>query len=296
MGFPRVSAISEVAEADSLPRAAGTATTQRMRLWAGLVIVGCVFVGWVAHIPFVIDAIGGGAAAFIRRQSEAPALVGLIVLLWAIFAADGYPREGAPETTRRPTNAPAWGAWFGVLLFLSVLTTTWDGAPNAFVTLKESFFAVIVVSLYLGWSCGFWPQVTAWRSGAPVKAIESRLLYYGAVLAVTVLSVTSIPGAILGDGAGVYLRENSEGYIAALFIPLYFDVVAGKRPLLVRVAWYGVLAAIPLLVQLNPFPSSFEPVVSWFGETTEAFIATIVISAFFDLFARFATSFEKAAA
>lgn len=286
-----VNSISEAAEAIEVApvrRAESDSAVINMRVWAGFAIIASVLAGVVGHIPFVIDVVGAGAASFVRRQSEAPALIGFVVLLWAIFADDGYPRDGGPEVRRqRQSNPLVWGAWVALLLLLSVLTVTWDSAANSFITLKESFFAVTVISLYLAWCCSFLPKDTTWRSGAPTKPVAQRVTYYIVAAVVTVLSVTTLPGAIFGEGVGLYLRESSEGYVALLLIPLYFDLIAGKRPWVMRAAWYAGLVAIPVIVQLNPFPSSFEPLVSWYGETTEAFIATIVISAFFDLFARF---------
>ena len=274
------------AEIASGSRATSQATTPHLRQLAAALVVACVASIFIGHIPLVIDAVGSGAAEFVRRQSEAPALVALIVSLWAIFAGDGHPHAASPEVPRQSrTSGLRWGGWFASLLVLSVLAVTWDSAPNAFITLKEAFAAAIVISLYLGWSCGFLPNDRLWRSGAPTASLTSRFSYYLGVLALTAVSYTSLPTDVLGEGVGVWLKESSEAFIAILLIPIYFDFVAGKRPWPVRAAWYGALVTVPLLVQFGIFPGP-DSLGDWFAEPTEAFLAAIVISIFFDLLGR----------
>ena len=68
-----------------------------------------------------------------------------------------------------------------------------------------------------------------------------------------------------------------------ILIPLYFDLPARSSNWLAKVAWYGVVVFIPVAVQFDGFPSAVMPVIDTLRETTEAFIAALAISIFFDI-------------
>lgn len=263
----------------------GPTESRPVRSAALVVIAICLFIWWIGHPAAVVDAIGDGPAAFLRRQSEGYIMIALIVGFWAWLAPHGHPSASDTVVPRDPvTAAVGWFGWFVVLAVATVLMSATDVFPNAIVTLKEATVGVIVVTWYLSWSRGLGPDHKTWANGAPVKNVANRVSYYSVMVA---LIVFTYGGAfdVLGDGVGVWFRENSEAFGAVLLIPMYFDLVAPRRSVLSRVLWYGGIVLLLGIAQISGFPDSIQPIASWLNEVTEGFIAAIAISLFFDALA-----------
>ncbi len=247
-------------------------------------VAGLCALAWVAgYIPGLL---GEGLGSFVRRQSEAYVLIAFVVGFWAWVASDGHPSSRGAETARFSARSVAqYSLWFLGLLAALVLFGG-SSVPNALVTLKEAVVTIVVVSAYLMWSRGIGPDREWWRSGAPVYPWSKRRFYYVAVF--VLIAIVYVPGLgrVVGESTLTWLLENNEAYAAIILVPLYFDVPARSRKALIKVGWYGVLVATALAIQWDGFPAFFMPVLVALREMTEAFIAAIAISVFFDVIAR----------
>ncbi len=253
---------------------------QRRRV---LYFVAVVAFGFVVHQGVLADLFGLGPMKFFRRQSEAYAIMFGVPLYWELFARHAHPGDRGPLVARQPRSSAPQLAFFGALIALSFVLAFAMAIPNSVVTLKEALVAVFGISAYLGWSRGFLPSSTAWGRGAPIRSQVLRLCYYILVVGIIIVSYKPSVHAALGESRGNWLQENSEAFGALLAIPLYFDVAARYRNRLVNVAWYGLLIAIPVMVQINGMPEFAHSFVGWLQQMTEAFIAAIAISFYFDV-------------
>jgi hypothetical protein len=155
------------------------------------------------------------------------------------------------------------------------------------VTLGEAFLATIVLSLYFDWSRGGFPG--RWWGATPRRQL--RVWYYVVVAGFTALVYQEVVRNAIGEGAVEWLQINAEAYAAMLLLPIYFDVVgplscavANGRRWAVRGAWYGVLVGFPLFIQAGAAESVLgESLAEWCGQTTEVFLAGVVISLYFDV-------------
>ena len=249
-----------------------------------LVVLICIVFGWIGHFQPIVDVIGEGAASFLRRQSEAYAMIALVVFFWAFFARDGHPAADAALEDRKPkTSNVAWFGWFVALLIFSIIMVTWDAAPGFFVTQKEALVGVALVTWYLAWSRGLRPGDEQWRRGLPIRNRVQRYRYYVVVLGLIAIAYTNAPADLMGDGFAVWLTESNEGFVGAILIPLYFDFFSRSRSKAASLAWYAFLILAPVAIQMNVFPEALSAQVEWFEEVTEAFIAALGVSLFFDI-------------
>jgi hypothetical protein len=243
--------------------------------------VALVAVGF--HQGFVADLLGPEASDFLRRNSEAYVLMLLVPAYWDFVRLSEPPPPTDSETLR-------WAGWYATLVAaVVVLQTDMVGAvdlPQSLVTLGEAFVAATVVSLYLDWSRGGFPG--RWWGRAPRP--RHRVWYYAACAGFTVLVYQGFVRDVIGGDAVEWLQVNAEAYAAVLLVPAYFDVVRPtvtrfRRPWwTIRAAWYGVLLAFPLFIQTSAAESLLgEALAGWFGQTTEAFLAAIVISLYVDV-------------
>ena len=237
----------------------------------------------VMHLDIFAAIVSEGGAKFVRRQSEAYAMMLLIPLFWEWFATGGHPASREHPTFRQHTPSGWFTAWFAALIGLSLVLAFDTGIPNQIVTLKEALAAAIVISLYLAWSRSFFPHNKLWAIGASTQNRIARLSYYAVVVLVIVVTYKPLPAQMFGESTAVWLEENSEAFGATVLIPLYFDLVSRQRGRLPQFVWYGVLASVPLLVQVGIQPPILDPLMDWLAQMTEAFIAALGISLYFDV-------------
>ena len=257
-----------------------------LRLAALVLISASMFIWWIGHPSFVIDMVGDGPAALLRRQSEGYVMIALIVGFWAWLAPSGLPSARDVSLKRERVTSPlAWWSWFVALIIATVLFSTWEALPNFLVTLKEATVAVIIVTAYLGWTRGFGPGRQTWSGGASVRGVTLRSGYYVAVVTVILVTYFLPVDEALGEGFALWLRENSEAFGAILLIPLYFDVVARRMTKTSRLAWYGGVVGLLILAQVPWYPDVIAGFGTWLNEMTEAFIAALVVAMFFDALA-----------
>lgn len=244
----------------------------------------CVVLGSIGHLQVFVDVAGAGAATFLRRQSEAYAMIALVVVFWAAFARGGHPAaEPTLEDRNPPTSYAVWLGWFVALLAFSIAMVAWDTAPGPFATQKEALVGVALITWYLAWSRGLRPKDAQWRNGLPIRSLLQRYRYYVVVLWIIAIAYTSFPADMMGEGLAVWLTEGNEGYVAALLIPAYFDLFSRSRGPLVTIGWYAFLVITPIAVRMDDFPEALSSQVAWFEEVTEGFIAAIGVSLFYDL-------------
>ncbi len=108
-------------------------------------------------------------------------------------------------------------------------------------------------------------------------------MYYGLIAGFVVIVHRPWLPDLLGDTVVDELRVNDEAYAAALLIPLYFDVAARQARRHLRALWYLALLALPLATQAGAADSLLpDGIGGWLERTTEAFLAAIVVSLYFD--------------
>ena len=235
------------------------------------------------HLDLFAEVIGIGGTKFVRRQSEAYAMMLLIPLFWELFARGGHPTSRNEPMFRQQTPFGLFVGWFVALVGFSVVFVFDTGIPNYIVTLKEALAAAFVISLYLAWSRSFFPQDEVWALGAATRNRVARLSYYSLILLIIVITYKPLPEQVLGASVALWLEENSEAFGATVLIPLYFDLVSRQRGRFPQFVWYAALASIPLLVQLDAHPAMFDAFMDWMAQMTEAFIAALGISIYFDV-------------
>lgn len=254
-----------------------------MQQFGLLAVLTCLLVSWVGHVPALIRLMGEGAASFLNRQSESYLMIALVIGFWMWIAPHGHPAAHSPAEDRIPRTSPIhWLAWFAVLLTSLVAMVTWESAPNTFVTQKETMSAVVVISAYLGWSRGLRPSDVQWRRGQPVKGSLARFGFYVGVIFVMALATTDIPAAVFGGRMAAWLAGSNEGFLAIVLISVYFDIFARSESRWPTAVWYSALFAVPIVLQLELLPAVFDAQAGWLGQVTEAFIAAIGVSFFFD--------------
>ncbi|MCP5028359.1 MAG: hypothetical protein GY929_18945 [Actinomycetia bacterium] len=264
--------------------------SRRRALYYILFIMGAVII----HQPIARDLLGGSAVRFLRRQSEAYALLVLVPAYWDLFAPRADPRSRSAAMSRTPTSARPQLLWFGALLAASVLLGAGSFLPQSLITMKEAVVAALVITAYLGWSRGLLPWSTRWAQGGALVGSRVQVVYYVAVVVVAVLSYQSFTADIIGDPVSTWLRDNSEAWVALVTIPLYFDVIAQRREPNIHLAWYLALGAAALAIQADAWPGAFDSFIAWGQQTTEAWIAAIVIAGYFDFWRGPTTIYEPA--
>lgn len=247
-----------------------------------------VLAGALAHTTIPEAIAGPGAADLLRRNSEAYAMALLIPLFWDLHAPGLEP--ASPRERLGGANCGRAAGWFALTLLAmvalqsTVLPTLGLGLPQAVVTLGEAFTATLVVSGYLTWSRSIVSCHATSIDGGATVSVAGRLAYYGIVVLTAVMVEQAQAVTVLGETVTGWIRLQSEAFTAMLLVPLYFDAVAARRSPRVRVVWYFALVAIPLLIQGGPLTGIMpESLRFWIGTTTEAFIATMLISAYFDV-------------
>lgn len=238
----------------------------------------------------VFAGLGESITSLARRNSEAYVLM-LLPAYWDLFCGAADPTG---ERERAGVGGPVAIAgqvfWFTALLIaVAVLQTGLvgqlrDEIPQSVVTLGESFVAIFGITLYLGWSRAIISRDRSVIDGRPTVPGSTRLLYYLVVLIAAISAEQSWMIGNLPVDVGTWFQINTEAYAAMLLIPLYFDLIAGSGRRWVRVVWYSGLPATPLVVQLAiHFGLAPGSLWAWLETTTEAFIATFVVSAYFDV-------------
>lgn len=216
----------------------------------------------------------------VRRNSEAYLLMILVALDVELISA------GPPGTGR--ARRSAWLAVLAVAWVATYFLGQTLGLPQAIITLNEPLMAAVIISLYLPWSR---------EKASPWEPIRGRqLAYYAVAVALVVLGELPLAGWE-GSPAMVAIVDNAETIAAAILVSLYFDLV-GRWPQTApwttsrwRIAWYPLLALTPVAYTLlNPVGRDLtlaeglgESTVAWLQRTTEAFIAALGISLYFDL-------------
>jgi hypothetical protein len=116
-----------------------------------------------------------------------------------------------------------------------------------------------------------------------VTARRVRIGYYGAVGAVALLAHLDGLSEITGSAAASFLRRNSEAYVLMLAVPLYWDVISGRGRVR-QVAWYVFLVVGSIVTQAGAVDAAWAGGVPGSIVTLgEAFVAAIVLSAYFDI-------------
>ncbi len=239
----------------------------------------------LAHQQFAIDVPGDSLSEFLRRNSEALALMVLIPVYWDFVVCATPP--GKSSGSRRIV-------WYGflitgvaVLQFGELRSGLGLVLPDSFITLGESFVAAFVISVYFEWS----------RDARGVRR-RSRLAisaYYLAVVAATILASQLFVRTLVGEPTAEWLSVNAEAFVAMALIPFYFDFVAavfscqGTMPRVRRSDWvnrgfwYGFLIVFPLFIQTDLAGVVLgNALAGWMTQTTEAFIAALGVSLYFD--------------
>ncbi len=253
-----------------------------------VVVVGAAMI----HAGFFPDVVGGQAADFFRRNSEGYVVMALVPAFWDIFAWAMSPGAAGRPTDRGSIRPWSWhAAWLGMLATAAVATQSslveelGIDLPQSVITLGEAFVATVAISVYLAWSRGLFPSPPEPAAGAPVVSWRHRLVYYAAVGILAGFGYQALADSILGGGVADWLQLNAEALGAALLIPVYFDVVArSSRRIVVRIAWYAILAVVPILAQSGALDGvAAHGLVDWLTRITEAFLAAIVITIYFDV-------------
>jgi len=253
-------------------------SSRRRALYYALFVLGAVIV----QQPIARTLLGGSPVRFLRRQSEAYALLVLVPAYWDLFAGRADPRARGRSQPRTPVDPRNQLLWFGGLLVLSILLGVGAGLPQSIITLKEAAVAALVITAYLGWSRGLLPWSRSWAQGGPVVPPAAQITYYVVVVVIALVSYQSFTPDLIGEATATWLRENSEAWAALVVIPLYFDLIAQRREPNIHLAWYLVLGGVALAIQADAWPGAFDSLIGWGRQTTEAFIAAVVISFYFD--------------
>ncbi|MGI9609377.1 MAG: hypothetical protein ACR2NL_03685 [Acidimicrobiia bacterium] len=250
----------------------------RLRWVRAVYYSGVAVVAAVAHASGLDGVIGSGAASFLSRNSEAYVLMLLVPLYWDAISGRGSGRRGA------------WYAFLAigtVALQAGAIGAGWaSDIPTSVVTLGEGFAGVLAMSVYFDltrsprFESGLAPAT--WRAAYYLVAmVVMVLVHQDAVLSSLVSSVADV------------IAINTEAYAAVILIPFYFDVIsptlargrpledASPRPGWVRALWYAGLVLVPLAAAPDA-EHWLTPLAHWLSLTTEAFIAAIVISLYFD--------------
>ncbi len=248
-----------------------------------------VAAGLIIHLDVVGELLGPGATSLLRRNSEAYVLMVLIPMYWDFIV----------PSTRRATRL----VWYTSLLVATVVLQTGATSshlPTAVVTLGEAFAATAAISLYLDWSRRRLGSHVADGGLAPWS---QRGVYYGGVAIFTALIYQGFFADVAGGGVTEWLQVNAETYGAMVVVPLYFDLIVpigggdarNAIPALPsapgwkisRLVWYATLVLIPTLVQTHRVDWLLgDDLAFWVGRITEAFLASIVISLYFDVIRR----------
>lgn len=212
----------------------------------------------------------------ISRNNEAS----VFVLLLAVFLDFG------PRSARRAIlYRTAWGA----LVFTALVITEFFGPrldlPQAIITLREPFLALVLLGSYFLWS----------RHVDGSLIPRRRWPMYVSALAVLLLGEVPLPGF---TGPQTWIMDHAEVWGFMILIGVLFDYICpwefGRRapaPIGFRIGWYLGLIAIPFVVDaLNPFGvdagAATGPGASalvWLQRIAEAFIAGFVLTALYDL-------------
>ena len=237
--------------------------------------------GIVSHLGFVTDVLGSGATEFVRRQSEAYAMIVLIIGFWELFAADGHPASLAQAEHLVSTSRLRYYAWFAFLTIAAILLTQDIGLPQSVVTLKEAFPAAIVITAYLGWSRSFLPRDALWARGAPALSGQSRVTYFAVAVVVALVGIIGFPKVLFGNSLNELAEQHAEALGAIVLVPLYFGVFArgNRRSLAI---WILFVSATPFLTQLDVFPGFLDATVEWTSRMTEAFLAALMVTIYFE--------------
>ena len=190
--------------------------------------------------------------------------------------------------------------WFGVLS-LGVLSTwplSWFGGselPQWYVTLHEAFVAALVVCGYLLWSRRLDCDHADVDLG-PVLAVGWRVGYFAIALFVLLqLSYGAIGQSPLPSEAVDWLHRNDEAFAGLLLLPVYFDVVA-RHSARRSAIWILVLLSVPIVVQSGVFGSvDTNSLIGWLERVTEALIAAVLVSIYFDVLRDGSTSVPNGA-
>jgi|GEM_PF-5958790 len=257
----------------------------RRIVYYGAALAGVVLV----HQRFVATLLGTELTSVLRRNNEAYLMLLIIPAYWDVFAAPADP-DGAGATAPVDGRWVGQATWFGGVVLAAValqsglLEEAGIVLAPAIATLGEAFVAAVVICGYLGWSRAILPGRSGHAvTGAAVVPAATRAVYYAAVVLVAVAAQQSWVADLLGGPVVDWLKVNVEAYAAMLLVPLYYDVVAPSRQRWVRPAWYAFLVAAPVAVQGRLLDGIVaDPLLAWLGRTTEAFIATFVVSAYID--------------
>lgn len=234
----------------------------------------------------VASLAGESVAALLRRNSEAYALMFLIPAYWEAIHVD---RHGGR------TSINKFYLWTGVLFTLSFVLQSDLGKniPAGFKTLSEAFAAALLLSLYFAWSRSRAP----FSRGLDPYADERkfRIVYYAVVGTIALIATFRFSRDLFGDTISRLLRLNGETFGAMLIIPLYFDFVRdfvrSKSPQTTnyRWAWFALLLGATIITRnLGAIDDADAGLFNQMAKVTggaEPFLATIVISAYFDFIA-----------
>ncbi|MCP3936117.1 MAG: hypothetical protein GY708_12180 [Actinomycetia bacterium] len=266
-------------------------TRARSRVWRAAYLSAMLILTLIVGSSTLDTVAGGSVAGWFGRNSEAWVLALLIPLQWELFASRFDPHVPVAGAEARFRSRLPVAIWLLAMLAATIVLQTDSfastvGMPSRFVTWGEAFLATAVVTLYLAWSRGYLgsrePNGIGHRGGAPTKGAKERLLFY---LVLVLYALVAYSDLEVG-----WLRQNAEAHAAMLIIPLWFDVVAPHRwvrSLVVHVAWYTFLIAVPLIASSEVFErgvfvgSAFESASIWLGRTTEAYLAGALISTYF---------------
>jgi len=247
-----------------------------------------VFAGLLAIVQtdLLTTVAGESAGDLVSRNSEAYLMILLVAGYWDLFAWHCEPCGRGSLPACDPKRRWAGQVTFFAALFVGALVTQ-TGIPGSagwelaagIITLGEAFVAGLVISLYVGFTRGFLRGSPRSLGGLPVVSGPIRGWYYLGAVVATVLIYQELARTILGDVVVDWLQVNAEAYAAIVLVPLYFDVVA-CRGRMAKLAWYGTLVAQPIVLQASDPAGS---VLGWLERTTEAFVAALVVSLYFDV-------------
>lgn len=261
----------------------------------------------VAVMPLVIQVlplgslVGAGGADLVRRNSEAFVMM-LLPLFWELFAPtarlDG---TGVVSRPRHGAGQLAWIlGWVGTAAILQAVSLdALDlSLDQRLVTLGEGILTVGVLSAYLAVTRSLLPRTAPARGGAPTTSAAARATLAGVVVVVVLTAYQPAGRDLLPAGLVSWIQLNVEAVAGVLLIGFHLDVV-GPRPgaRILRLGWYGLLVGIPLLVQVGALDGVLPfGLLDWIGRGTEAFLAALFVSVWFDLRDRWAPAAKSVAA
>lgn len=248
---------------------------------------GLIALSFLVTQPSISTIAGDGIGGLLARNGEAYALMFLIPAFWEAINVDG--RNGRDSINQ-------WFAWVAILAGVAfwLQSDLKAGMPQSFVTLSEAFVAALFLSIYFSWS----------RSRAPFSRgltpledeAKRRQIYYAIAVSVALFATFQTTRDLFGDTASRILRLNGEAFGAMMIIPLYFDFVRDEiaklvpsKATLARFGWYGVLLAATIVTRdLGSVDDAQAGLINQLAKATggaEPFLATLVISAYFDFMA-----------